>query len=108
MDERKRKMKTKIRGYWPNKKTIGLELIDEEFEPTQGRKKGVSLYGGLFNELANNPLGTKAIVCEDQNKAKAVGYALTRWIRTNNMGDVRAAIQTKDGSHKVWLVPKDA
>jgi hypothetical protein len=101
-------MKTKIRGYWPTKQSIGLELVEEEFIPSNGRTKGVSVYGGLFNELANSTLGTKAIVCENQNRAKAVGYALTRWIRTQNLENVRAAIQTKDGSHKVWLVPKDA
>ena len=101
-------MKTQIRGYWPNNKIKGLEVVDEVFEPSQGRTKGVSFYGGLFAELANHPLGTKAIVCDSQNKAKAVGYALTRWIRTNKLENVRAAIQTKHDTHKVWLVPKDA
>jgi len=103
-----KKPKTITRGPWPHKATIGLEIVDDTFESSNGRTKGVSVYGYIFAELAKHPLGTKAIVCESENKAKAVSYAMTRWIRSNNLAGHRAAVQTKNGVHKVWLVPKDA
>lgn len=84
---------------------VKLNIIKESYPQNAIKRGRESAYAQAFEELMQHEPGEAAIQCENNNQAKAVSYAMTRWLRLKQMDKkLRPSVLQKDGSAKVWML----
>lgn len=92
----------------PKERNMSLQIVKEKYPPNAiKRGKAESLYAEHFEMLMKDKPGESAIQCESAKQAKAVSYALTRWLRHKQLHNkLRASVLQQNGKAKVWVLER--